>query len=90
MKLIWSENSWNDYLYWQNNDKKIVKRINTLIKEIKREPNRLGEQANQSLLNMSLQDVGQEELQMNIDLYMKYQMIVSILFRVDITTKGKL
>jgi len=43
MKLIWSENSWNDYLYWQNNDKKIVKRINTLIKEIKREPNRLGE-----------------------------------------------
>jgi len=39
---------------------------------------------------MSLQDVGQEELQMNIDLYMKYQMIVSILFRVDITTKGKL
>jgi len=38
MKLIWSENSWNDYLYWQNNDKKIVKRINTLIKEIKREP----------------------------------------------------
>jgi len=38
MKLIWSENSWNDYIYWQNSDKKIVKKINTLIKEIKREP----------------------------------------------------
>lgn len=38
MKLIWSENSWNDYLYWQATDKKIVKKINSLIKDIKREP----------------------------------------------------
>ena len=38
MKLIWSEKSWEDYLYWQSNDKKILKKINTLIKNIKRTP----------------------------------------------------
>ena len=38
MRLIFSENAWNDYLYWQNADKKILKRINTLIKEIQRTP----------------------------------------------------
>jgi len=38
MKLIWSEQSWEDYLYWQQNDKKVLKRINSLIKDIKREP----------------------------------------------------
>ncbi|MCF6217092.1 MAG: Txe/YoeB family addiction module toxin [Emcibacter sp.] len=38
MKLIWSQNAWDDYLYWQENDKKTVKRINNLIKDIKRTP----------------------------------------------------
>ena len=38
MKLIWSDNAWDDYLYWQENDKKMVKRINNLIKDIKRTP----------------------------------------------------
>ena len=38
MKLIWSEKSWEDYLYWQSHDKKLLKKINTLIKDIKREP----------------------------------------------------
>ena len=38
MKLIFSEQSWEDYLYWQKTDKKILKRINQLIKEIKRSP----------------------------------------------------
>ena len=28
MKLIWSEESWDDYLYWQETDKRIVKKIN--------------------------------------------------------------
>jgi len=36
MKLIFSENAWEDYLYWQNNDKKILKRVNNLIKDIQR------------------------------------------------------
>ena len=38
MKLIFAENAWEDHLYWQKTDKKILKRINTLIKDITREP----------------------------------------------------
>ena len=38
MKLIFAEKAWDDYLYWQKTDKKILKRINTLIKDIKRDP----------------------------------------------------
>lgn len=38
MKLIFSEHAWEDYLYWQKTDKRIVKRINRLIKEIQRTP----------------------------------------------------
>ncbi len=38
MRLIWSETSWEDYLYWQSHDKKVLKKVNTLIKDIKREP----------------------------------------------------
>ncbi len=38
MKLIWSTSSWEDYLYWQKVDKKIVKRINELIKSCTRTP----------------------------------------------------
>ncbi len=38
MKLIFSGNAWEDYLYWQKTDKKILRRINTLIKAIQREP----------------------------------------------------
>jgi len=38
MKLIWSSSSGEDYLYWQKVDKKIVKRINELIKSSMRTP----------------------------------------------------
>lgn len=38
MKLIFSEKAWEDYLYWQKNDKKIVKRIHALIKDVTRSP----------------------------------------------------
>lgn len=38
MKLIFSENAWEDTLYWQKTDKKVLNRINKLIKETKREP----------------------------------------------------
>ena len=33
---IWSDDAWEDYLYWQTQDKKTVKRINQLIKDIER------------------------------------------------------
>ncbi|MBI2803007.1 MAG: Txe/YoeB family addiction module toxin [Gammaproteobacteria bacterium] len=38
MKLQFSENAWEDYLYWQRTDKSILKRINVLIKDILRSP----------------------------------------------------
>ncbi|MDM8542451.1 Txe/YoeB family addiction module toxin [Desulfococcaceae bacterium HSG9] len=38
MKLIWDERAWEDYLYWQKTDRKILKRINRIIKETKRNP----------------------------------------------------
>lgn len=31
---IWSDDAWEDYLYWQSQDKKTLKRINPLIKDI--------------------------------------------------------
>lgn len=34
MKLTFSDQAWEDYLYWQKTDKRVVKRINLLIKEI--------------------------------------------------------
>ena len=38
MKLIFSEDAWEDYLYWQKFDKKMLERINKLIQEIVRTP----------------------------------------------------
>ena len=38
MIVGFSNNGWEDYLYWQENDKKILKRINLIIKDIKRNP----------------------------------------------------
>ncbi len=38
MKIIFSSQSWEEYLYWQKTDRQILKRINFLIKEIRRDP----------------------------------------------------
>ena len=38
MKLVFSENAWEDYLHWQRTDQKILRRINKLIKETQRDP----------------------------------------------------
>ena len=38
MKLTWSAEAWDDYLYWQETDKKTVKKINELIKDATRTP----------------------------------------------------
>ena len=38
MILSFADDAWDDYLYWQQNDKKILKKINRLIKEIQRDP----------------------------------------------------
>ena len=36
MKKIWFEEAWEDYTYWQTRDKKTLKRINMLLKDIER------------------------------------------------------
>lgn len=36
-KLVWTNAAWEDYVYWQSQDKKTLKRINLLIKEVMRD-----------------------------------------------------
>lgn len=36
--LAWTKEAWSDYIYWQNQDKKTLKRINKLIIDIQRSP----------------------------------------------------
>ena len=38
MRLLWEDRAWEDYVEWQTKDKKTLKRINALIKDIKRNP----------------------------------------------------
>jgi toxin YoeB len=38
MIITWAEKAWDDYLYWQQTDKKILNRINVLLKDIARQP----------------------------------------------------
>lgn len=36
MNKLWSDEAWADYLYWQQQDKKTIKKINALLKDIER------------------------------------------------------
>lgn len=36
MNKIWSDRAWADYLYWQSQDKKTLKKINELVKDVER------------------------------------------------------
>ncbi len=38
MKLLWEDSAWDDYIYWQIQDRKTLKKINSLLTEIKRTP----------------------------------------------------
>ena len=38
MKLIFSEHAWSDYIHWQKANRKILKRINLLVKDVQRTP----------------------------------------------------
>ncbi|WP_295861152.1 Txe/YoeB family addiction module toxin [uncultured Fibrobacter sp.] len=38
MRKIWFEKAWEDYLYWQSQDKKTLKRINQLVRDVERSP----------------------------------------------------
>lgn len=36
MRKLWHDDAWDDYLYWQKHDKKILKRVNDILKDISR------------------------------------------------------
>ena len=38
MRKVWHDRAWDDYLYWQSHDKRILKKINELIRDIERDP----------------------------------------------------
>lgn len=38
MQKAWTDNAWEDYLYWQTQDKRTLKRINMILKDIDRQP----------------------------------------------------
>ena len=38
MRLLWSDEAWEDYVYWQQNDQKVLQAINDLIRDIRRDP----------------------------------------------------
>jgi len=38
VKIVFSERAWEDYLYWQGQDRKTLARINHLIREVRRDP----------------------------------------------------
>jgi toxin YoeB len=38
MKVLWTSNAWGDYLHWQQSDPRLVEAVNSLIKDIKRDP----------------------------------------------------
>ena len=39
MNLVWDESAWEDYLWWQTQDRKVLKRINVLSQEVARHGN---------------------------------------------------
>jgi toxin YoeB len=38
MNKVWHDRAWDEYLYWQTQDKKTLKRINNILKDIDRSP----------------------------------------------------
>lgn len=65
MNKVFTSNGWEDYIYWQTEDKKTLKKINTLLKDIDRNGNEGSE--NQSLLLAIYLDFGVGELMKRID-----------------------
>ena len=39
MNLVWSDKAWEDYLHWQPHDRKLLKRVNLLLEDVKRNGN---------------------------------------------------
>ncbi len=64
-RLVWDDDAWEDYLYWQKTDKKLLKKINSLVKDCLRSPYEGLGKPEQLKYGLSLK-CGREELIMNI------------------------
>ncbi|MFI5024093.1 MAG: Txe/YoeB family addiction module toxin [Alphaproteobacteria bacterium] len=38
MRLLWTDQAWEDYIYWQETDRNVLRRINELVKDARRHP----------------------------------------------------
>jgi len=38
MRLLWTDQAWEDYLYWQETDRNVLRRVNELVKDAARHP----------------------------------------------------
>ena len=86
MKLVFSEQAWEDYLYWQKIDKKLVQRINDLIKEITGRRTRAQGSLNRS--STPYQVIGRAVSTKNTASFTKWSMIQCLSLSCDITTEG--
>jgi len=67
MKIVFDEQAWEDYFYWQETDKKLAAKINTLIKDCSRSP--LSGLGKPEPLRVAYPDVGLVESTGNIGLF---------------------
>ncbi|MDM8524559.1 type II toxin-antitoxin system YoeB family toxin [Desulfococcaceae bacterium HSG8] len=68
--IAWTDRAWNEYLHRQKHDKKVVKRINKLIQDIKRHPLKKV-LANRKHFVLIYQENGRAELIRSIDWYIR-------------------
>ena len=76
MPVTWSDEAWDDYLAWQNEDKQTLKRINMLIKDIQR--NAIQEQENQNLFVMIALVGGLVESTRTIAWFIEHSKVISL------------
>lgn len=67
MKKIWSDEAWDDYVYWQNQDKKTLKKINRLLQDISEMVTTIS--GSQNHCQAILRDFGVYVLMQKIELY---------------------
>lgn len=85
MGLLWEDRAWDNYLYWQKQDRKILKKINELIKDIQR--NAFVGIGKPEPLKGVLSGFGVEELMMPIELSTMRKITLFILFLAKVTMK---
>ncbi len=85
MRLIFSDDAWEDYLFWQKQDRRMVDRINKLIKETTREP--FSGVGKPEPLNMLWPVIGLVELRMSTEWFTKWRMMPFGSFNSSTTTE---